>query len=251
MTRPLKVDWANRTKKGSQSYRPGGPKGKKNKKPGIIPKDASLSQNTTPLLTPEDRRQLRAEEIRVKRARAAAEKTSLKAQQEIIDLRVRLEEAKKRAGIPSDDSSLSIDQLSLASKMLSDLRWVYGKVDGRQKLLDMVKDDDKQFAFIIKELLRLESDMLEKNPDGTGGNIAALVVIKGLHDQERVDDIMRGGGNEISNERIAITMDNPDGSEGEHEVIKDAQPATVPVVETPAPPKTVGKYEKIAEEDKW
>jgi hypothetical protein len=250
MTRPLKVDWANRKKKGSQSYRPGGPKGKK-KKPGIVPKDASLSQNTTPILSAEDRRQLRAEEIRVKRARAAAEKTELKAQQEILDLRIKLEEAKKKAGLPSDDSTLSIDQLSLASKMLSDLRWVYGKVDGRQKLLDMVKDDDKQFAFIIKELLRLESDMLEKNPDGTGGNIAALVVIKGLHDQERVDDIMRGGGNEISNERIAITMDNPDGSEGEHEVIKDAQSATVPVVETPAPPKTVGKYEKIAEEDKW
>jgi len=250
MTRPLKVDWANRKKKGSQSYRPGGPKGKKNKKPGIVPKDASLSQNAAPILSPEDRRQLRAEEIRVKRARAAAEKTELKAQQEIIDLRIKLEEAKKRAGIPSDDSTLSIDQLSLASKMLSDLRWVYGKVDGRQKLLDMVKDDDKQFAFIIKELLRLESDMLEKNPDGTGGNIAALVVIKGLHDQERVDDIMRGG-NEISNERIAITMDNPDGSEGEHEVVKDTVPVPVPAVEVPAPPKPVGKYEKIAEEDKW
>ena len=250
MTRPLKVDWANRTKKGSQSYRPGGPKGKKNKKPGIIPKDASLSQNATPLLTPEDRRQLRAEEIRVKRARSAAEKTELKAQQEIIDLRVRLEEAKKRAGIPSDDTSLSLDQLSLASKMLSDLRWVYGQVDGRKKLLDMVKEDDKQFAFIIKELLRLESDILAKNPDGgSGGNVAALVVIKGLHDQEKVDDIMRGG-NEISNERIAITMDNPDGSEGEYEVVRDTQPVA-PVVEVPVPPKPVGKYEKIAEEDKW
>jgi len=249
MTRPLKVDWANRKSKGSQSYRPGGPKGKK-KKPGIVPKDASLSQNTAPILTPEDRRQLRAEEIRVKRARSAAEKTELKAQQEIIDLRIKLEEAKKRAGIPSDDSSLSIDQLSLASKMLSDLRWVYGQVDGRKKLLDMVKDDDKQFAFIIKELLRLESDMLAKNPDGSGGgNIAALVVIKGLHDQEKVDDIMRGSGNEISNERIAITMDNPDGSEGEHEVVKDA--VVVPITEVPVPPKPVGKYEKIAEEDKW
>jgi hypothetical protein len=77
------------------------------------------------------------------------------------------------------------------------------------------------------------------------------VVIKGLHDQEQVDNIM-GGKNEISNERIAITMNTPDGKEDENIIEKILDKSPAPVVEiTPDPPKPAGKFEKIAEEDKW
>ena len=94
--------------------------------------------------------------------------------------------------------------------MLSDMRWVYSQVDGRRKLLEMVKGDDKQFAFMIKELIRFETAEAERKAGKSAGNGGGFfVVIKGLEDENRLKAAQAGQTSEISNQRIAITIDQP------------------------------------------
>ena len=67
--------------------------------------------------------------------------------------------------------------------MLLDMRWAYKKVKGRKKLLKLIKDDDKQFVVMVKELIRLESVLLtaKLRKDGDGSEKQAVfVVLKGL-----------------------------------------------------------------------
>jgi hypothetical protein len=153
-----------------------------------------------------------SEKVRIEREIRQKEKTEAELAEKIRHYNEKIEEAKRKAGLDAGDDE---PEISLSTKMLSDMRWVYSQVDGRQKLLDMVKDDNKQFAFMIKELIRFETAVAEKQAGNQGaGGGGFFVVIKGLEDENRLKSAMAGADNEISNQRIAITIDQ-DNSGGE------------------------------------
>lgn len=217
MTKPLKIDWANRKKPGSSNYRVGPHK----KKGGTVPKDIALSDPVSQPITKVQRREIIKEQNKIEREAKKQEKLRADAAMKIATLRERINDAKRKVGLSIDEDSDSDinDDLSLSAKMLADMRWVYNQVDGRQKLLNSVRGDDKQFAFILKELMKYEQALAEKRVGGAGnGNgYGFFVVIRGLEDEKALADARATTGpkNEISHQRIAIQMSNPDGSEGE------------------------------------
>lgn len=203
-----KVDWANRKAPGTKGYRNPG-----SKKPGPKRKDTGLSQNTAQTLTAEERRLMRNEAARIKREEAAREKRAEKARQQIADLSRKMEEAKTRIAAdhlgvsllqPTDDADQSFE-----SRVLKDLLWAYEQVDGRKTLLRLIQDDDKQFAFLLKELIRFET-MKEEKKKGGGNGQGFFVVIRGLADEQALKSMMGEDANTITTDRIAISMDMPE-----------------------------------------
>jgi hypothetical protein len=68
-------------------------------------------------------------------------------------------------------------------QMLADMRFVYRKIGGRQKLLELVEGSDKEFAKLCKDLLSLETALMtakmRKPEDPAKGN-TVFVILKGL-----------------------------------------------------------------------
>ena len=101
-----------------------------------------------------------------------------------------------------------------AYQMLQDMRWVYRELKGREKLKKLVKGDDRQFVFMVKELMRIETALLaakiraKEEVGGRGGQMV-FVVLKGLAEEEKV---LKAMDNTIDMKQITNAM-NPDGSE--------------------------------------
>lgn len=179
------------------------------RKPGTVPKDDGISirPDSTGTLTREQKRAAASEKVRIEREIRQKAKAEAEAAAAIARYEEKIAEAKRKAGLADGEEP----ELSISSKMLSDMRWVYSQVDGRKKLLDMVKGDDKQFAFMIKELIRFETAEAERKAGKSGSEGGGFfVVIKGLEDENRLKSAMDGQKNEISNHRIAITIANPE-----------------------------------------
>jgi len=179
------------------------------RKPGPVPKDDGMSirPDSTGTLTREQKRAAASEKARIEREIRQKAKAEAEAAAAIARYEEKIAEAKRKAGLADGEEP----ELSISSKMLSDMRWVYSQVDGRKKLLDMVKGDDKQFAFMIKELIRFETAEAERKAGKSGSEGGGFfVVIKGLEDENRLKSAMDGQKNEISNHRIAITIANPE-----------------------------------------
>jgi len=91
---------------------------------------------------------------------------------------------------PLDDDDDAFTDKGFASQMLKDLRKAYKSTKGSKKLKTMMADD-KNFAFFVKELLRIETQAATskngKNGEGNGNRPAVLVIIRGLEDEYRVD----------------------------------------------------------------
>jgi hypothetical protein len=243
MSYTQKVDWANRSVPGSRNYKPGAPK----RRTGPATKDSALTRNTTIRLSKLERAALQKEKARLKREEKKREKSILKAQEDIRKLQLKAEEAQRKAGLdPSSENP--IDNI-INEKMLADLRWVYGQVDGRKKLLDLVKADDKQFAFIVKEMLRLESEKANKR-GGTGNSDSPgfFVVIRGLEDEQIVDDAMKDAGNVISVDRVSLTMPTPEGDEI---IFEEDIPSSTDSVLAPQQPQSQSPQPVTAEGDDW
>ena len=82
------------------------------------------------------------------------------------------------------------DDIRSANQMLQDMRWVYRKVKGRDKLKNLVKEDDKQFVFMVKELMKIEASLLtaqirKEGVDSPGQN-GFFVVLKGLENDKNI-----------------------------------------------------------------
>jgi len=83
------------------------------------------------------------------------------------------------------------DVYSPDTRLLRDVRSLYHKTKGKKKLEEMF-NDDKEFRFLIKELLKAELALLttkirmkETDPQLTG-NMATMVVLKGLETEANV-----------------------------------------------------------------
>ena len=109
-----------------------------------------------------------------------------------------LREARKQGAVDRQLPRVKEKAGSDEDRMLADMWWVYRnaefedpatkkKMTGRQKLLQLVQSDDKQYLFMVKELLRIEALRKEKS-SGDGGGKAVFVVLKGLHDEDVKED---------------------------------------------------------------
>ena len=90
--------------------------------------------------------------------------------------------------VPGDE--VDTDDDKSANQMLADMRWVYRKVKGRKRLKELIEGDDKQFVFMIKELMKIEAAKIMKNKDDGSPNQTVFVVLKGLDEEKKylVDD---------------------------------------------------------------
>ena len=88
-----------------------------------------------------------------------------------------------------------LDGADFSFQVLKDLREAYASVDPKAKLKELIKTD-KDFAEVVKNLLRVETALLatkmkEKDNGITGGSAAVFVIIKGLEDEKRVDKAIK------------------------------------------------------------
>ena len=102
-----------------------------------------------------------------------------------------------------------------AYQMLLDMRYVYKKVDCRKKLKTLIASDDKQFVFMVKELMKIEAQLMSakiraKEDLNGGGQQTVFVVLKGLEDMPKVLDVTPEEN--IDQRQIAAAL-TPEGSE--------------------------------------
>lgn len=107
-----------------------------------------------------------------------------------IEIRHLEKEMKELRQDKESDTEIPEDDVKSAYEMLQDMRWVYRSLKGKTKLRDLCKADDKQFLFMIKELMKIESSLkqaeIRKEGTGSGDGRAVFVILKGL-DQDRVE----------------------------------------------------------------
>lgn len=117
-------------------------------------------------------------------------------------------------------------------KMLSDMRWVYLQLGGKEELKKFVKGDPKAYELMVKEMMKMESALMaakvrkEALNDGiVSGNV--FVVLKGLEDAERVNRIIPGANGEGTIDMRSIgSVLSPDGSVYEVADEQDGQEKT-------------------------
>lgn len=100
-------------------------------------------------------------------------------------------------------------------QLLDDMRWVYKEVGGRRRLEKFIKDNPKAFELMVKELMKLESQIvlgeLKKGEALDGGPQNFFVVLKGLEDEQRFP-ITRGDEGPVVDMRSVAKILSPDGS---------------------------------------
>ncbi len=167
---------------------------------GQIPKDRvvtdGFNRKKKVEVTRKELREAKLEQQRILAEQRARDRQRDKLEKQLAKLRgaggkVDEEPADKEV----DDGAPDIDEekaVKSAYQMLEDMRHVYRKCNGRKKLLDLMKDD-KQFIFMVKELMKIEASLLgaqiRAKTDGNGkggGNQTTFVILKGLED-EKVD----------------------------------------------------------------
>lgn len=138
----------------------------------------------------------------------------------INDIKKRITDLAKQAGIdidaPSEKTAGKIlekneeeDKVS-AYRMLKDMRSVYRAVGGHNKLLRLIKEDDKLLLTMVKELLKIEASLMateiRNKETNAGGNTVTFVILKGLQDEESVINV--AAKSEIDLEQVADAI-NP------------------------------------------
>lgn len=118
--------------------------------------------------------------------------------------------ARRQALLDGDETG--VDE---AYRMLQDMRWVYRMVDGRDKLLKLIKDDDRQFVNMVRELLKIESAIMTtkiRAKEGLAeGQKTVFVILKGLEDEKKLGEVI-DLTSEVDTKQVAGVL-NPDGSE--------------------------------------
>jgi hypothetical protein len=104
-----------------------------------------------------------------------------------------------------------LDGDSLSFRILKDMREAYTSANGKTKLKTMM-GNDKDFAAVVKELLKVESALLsakmKKDGDGGPSNSAAVfVIIKGLEDEVRVKKAIKLTDTGVDLEQVMNALD--------------------------------------------
>lgn len=146
----------------------------------------------------------------IKMAQKGLEATEEEAENE------RRELAKEAAEAAAKDGKKAVqeDEQS-AYQMLLDMRYVYKKVDGRKKLKTLIASDDKQFVFMVKELMKIEAQLMsakiKAKEDLNGGTQQTVfVVLKGLEGMPKMLDVTPE--DDVDHRQIAAAL-TPEGSE--------------------------------------
>lgn len=109
----------------------------------------------------------------------------------------------------ADANYEDLDNDKSSNQMLQDMRWVYRKIKGRDKLKKLIKDDDRQFVFMVKELMKIESALLTTKIRKEGGDSittqkAVFVVLKGLEDEKQITEVLSSSDVDIKKIQRAI-----------------------------------------------
>jgi hypothetical protein len=137
--------------------------------------------------------QNRRDEVRKQKALAKTKKGHPTKDSEILDnFNMTKENNLSRREEKQAMSQSEAEELSIlgdddeAYKLLKDMRWIYRTVGGRRKLKRLMKEDDKQFITMMKEMFKMESAIMAsklKRGDGMGGGDPSyFVILKGLRD---------------------------------------------------------------------
>jgi hypothetical protein len=165
----------------------------------------------------------KAEQRAVRMQKAQDDLLKRKQAQELLDIKKKLGKVEDRLeGVSPEEpekeepsEAKDEDDAKSAYKMLQDMRWVYRNVSGRRKLKELVEGDDKQFVFMVKELMRIEAALLSAKIRKTGEegdgkvNQNFFVVLKGLEEDKKVLDLV---SKDIDLKQISRAT-NPDGTE--------------------------------------
>lgn len=194
------------------------------RKPGTVPKDSlitnSVNENKSNKLT---QRQIAAIErqAKLKKEKLLAQKD--KSEDAFDKLNEQIEALGKKAGFIADtpdspDTNISPDDLTkedlkFFSQLASDLRYVYQKSNGKKRLLELAKSDNRFLIAMVKEMLKVEAamnaaKMKYHNPDE--GEKVVFVVLRGLEDEKKLKQKVEEIEGEIDHEQIGkvLAMDD-------------------------------------------
>lgn len=146
----------------------------------------------------------------IKMAQKGLEATEEEAENERRELAKEAAEAAAKEG----KKAVQEDEQS-AYQMLLDMRYVYKKVDGRKKLKTLIASDDKQFVFMVKELMKIEAQLMSakiraKEDLNGGAQQTVFVVLKGLEGMPKMLDVTPE--DDVDHRQIAAAL-TPEGSE--------------------------------------
>lgn len=146
----------------------------------------------------------------IKMAQKGLEATEEEAENERRELAKEAAEAAAKEG----KEAVQEDEQS-AYQMLLDMRYVYKKVDGRKKLKTLIASDDKQFVFMVKELMKIEAQLMSakiraKEDLNGGAQQTVFVVLKGLEGMPKMLDVTPE--DDVDHRQIAAAL-TPEGSE--------------------------------------
>ena len=124
----------------------------------------------------------KAEAARLRKQKAEDKKREMEALKNDVDAATGNLPAERPGGEGAEDPDADA---KAAYQMLQDMRWVYKEVKGRTKLKKLIKGDDKQFVFMVKELMKIEASLMaakaRAKDDGLGGSQQTVfVILKGL-----------------------------------------------------------------------
>lgn len=231
---PTKLDWNSPNRTGSRLR----------KKKVTTLKGADLSNNSAPKLSPEDAAELKDARLQHRRQRKAdyvrKSRAAKKAQDKITELSERLRELNARVK-DAQTAESQISDIAASMQMLHDMRFAYNKANGRKKLADLVKNDDKQFASMVKELIRLEVALQAKNigtrlGDGDGTQ-NFFVIVKGLNTEEEVSKAT--GGLQVGKVSESPTPKNDIASVDTLNFAAEVQEEVKSSLEEPAPDQPI------------
>lgn len=146
----------------------------------------------------------------IKMAQKGLEATEEEAENERRELAKEAAEAAAKEG-----KEVAQEDEQSAYQMLLDMRYVYKKVDGRKKLKTLIASDDKQFVFMVKELMKIEAQLMSakiraKEDLNGGAQQTVFVVLKGLEGMPKMLDVTPE--DDVDHRQIAAAL-TPEGSE--------------------------------------
>jgi hypothetical protein len=183
--------------------------------PGENSKDSIISKG----FNPKKKNSLSKAELRKMERTASLEKARLETQRlTALDKLAKLErqstEIADKMGLKKDKNILPQDPKNNddenSEMLLKDMRAIYKMLRGKTKLKALMQDD-KQFLFMVRELMKMESaQMIAKTRRGDEENLGrtVFVVLKGLEEAKELEKEMQ------NTEKVRVlTAINPDGSD--------------------------------------